>query len=65
MKKIDVAQEMTDRLNAESELNSDKFKLQIALECLNKAAICFDMADKEKYSEKITKIMEKLSKVEE
>lgn len=59
--KDDLALEMMEKLNANENLDSSDLKLTVALKCLDEAAKCFDMADKPKYSKKITKLMEKLS----
>lgn len=59
--KDDLALEMMEKLNSGHQLESSDLKLTVALRCLNEAAKCFDMADKPKYSKKLTKLMEKLS----
>ncbi len=61
MKSDDLAAEMHSKLNASKEMDSSDFKLKVILECLNKAADCFEQADKPNCAKKITKLMEKLS----
>jgi hypothetical protein len=65
MNETDLAQNMLQHLSAKDHLSSDDFKLKVVLECLHKAATCFEMADKPELAEKITEIMENLSKAGE
>jgi hypothetical protein len=61
MKSYDLEADMLSNLHADKTLNSPSFKIKLAMECLDKAAISFDRADLEVYSEEVIKIMEKLS----
>lgn len=71
MNDTDLAYAMLEKLSAKdhlSDLDDDlksKIFLQVIVECLNKAAACFEMADKDDHAEKITNIMEKLTKAGE
>lgn len=61
MKNFNVDLEMLKNLAADNEVNSKEFKLSVALNLLDKAAICFEKANQPKYSEQVSSLMEKLA----